>query len=156
MLDALGAHALPHAQGRSFLQVAKDAATPWSNETFAEYCTDGMAPWTGPEPVQQRMVRSGRYKLVYYHGERPQLFDLATDPKELHDLAGDPGHAAIRAALTARVLAGWDPVAIRRLMAGRVADKRLLQAWARAVRPPESHHWEVKMADNWLAEPAAD
>lgn len=156
MLEALSAPALPHAQGRSFLAVARDAATPWSDETFAEYCTDGMAPWTGPQPIQQRMVRSGRYKLVYYHGERPQLFDLEADPKELHDLAADPGHAAVRAALTARVLADWDPAAIARTMAGRVADKRLLQAWAREVRPPETHHWEVKMDDNWLAEPATD
>jgi choline-sulfatase len=156
MLDALGAPSLPNAQGRSFLQLAKDGATPWSEETFSEYCTDGMAPWAGAEPVQQRMLRRGRWKLIYYHGYPPELFDLREDPHELHDLAEKPRHAGIRDALVARVLADWDPERIRRQIALRVADKRLLQAWARAVRPPESYRWPVKMEDNWLAEQAAE
>lgn len=154
MLDALSAPALPNAQGRSFLEVAKDAATAWLDETFSEYCTDGMAPWAGTQPVQQRMIRRGRWKLIYYHGYPPQLFDLEDDPAELHDLAGDPRHAALLDALVGRVLADWDPDAIGRQMAGRVADKRLLQAWARAVEPPESYRWPIKMEDNWLEQAA--
>jgi hypothetical protein len=35
-------------------------------------------------------------------------------------------------------------------MAGRVANKRLLQGWARAVQPPDSDRWPIKMEDNWL------
>jgi choline-sulfatase len=154
MLEALGAPALPHAQGRSFLQVAKDAATPWLDETFSEYCTDGMAPWAGSEPVQQRMVRRGQWKLVYYHGHPPQLFDLEEDPSELVDLAAAPRHAGLRDALVGRVLADWNPDAIARRMARRVADKRLLQAWARAVNPPDSYRWPVRMEDNWLEQAA--
>jgi choline-sulfatase len=103
MLEALGAPSLPTAQGRSFLQLAKNGATPWSEETFSEYCTDGMAPWAGAEPVQQRMLRRGRWKLIYYHGDPPELFDLREDPHELHDLAEKPRHAGIRDALVARV-----------------------------------------------------
>jgi choline-sulfatase len=154
MIDALGGPPLPNAEGQSFLEVAKDGAIPWLDETFSEYCTDGMAPWAGPEPVQQRMIRRGRFKLVYYHGQRPQLFDLDSDPHELADLAEDPRHAAIRESLLARVLADWDPGEIARRMAGRVPDKRLLQSWARTVRPPESYRWLVRMEDNWLAEAA--
>jgi choline-sulfatase len=150
MLEALGAPALPNAQGRSFLQVARDGATPWLDETFSEYCTDGMAPWAGSEPVQQRMIRRGRWKLVYYHGHRPQLFDLEDDPAELNDLATDQRHARLVDALVARALADWDPDAIARHMAGRVANKRLLQGWARAVQPPDSYRWPIKMEDNWL------
>ena len=154
MLDAQGAPALPNVQGRSFLQVAKDGATPWCDETFSEYCTDGMAPWAGSEPVQQRMLRAGQWKLVYYHGYRPQLFDLSADPHELQDLAADPRHASLRDALVARVLADWNPEKIQRRMAERVANKRLLQTWARAVRPPDSYRWPVKMEDNWLDQAA--
>ena len=39
------------------------------------------------QAVQQRMLRSGRWKLVHYQGHRPQLFDLAADPGEIDDLA---------------------------------------------------------------------
>jgi len=39
-------------------------------------------------------------------------------------------------------------------MAERVANKRLLQSWARAVRPPDSYRWPVKMEDNWLDQAA--
>jgi len=150
MLDALGAPPLPNAQGRSFLEVAKDGATPWLDQTFSEYCTDGMAPWAGETPVQQRMIRRGRWKLIYYHGYRPQLFDLEDDPQELHDLAADPRHAGLADALVGRVLADWDPEAIGRRMAERVANKALLQRWARTVVPPDSHRWPIKVEDNWL------
>jgi choline-sulfatase len=152
MLDALDAPALPAGQGRSLLEVACNPNSPWLDETFAEYCTDGVARWTGTAPVQQRMVRSGRFKLVYYHGLAPQLFDLAADPDELVDLAEDPDHRMVRKALTDRVLEDWDPDAIALRMSRRTAAKRLLSDWAKAVHPPEQHLWEVKMEDNWLDE----
>ena len=109
-----------------------------------------MAPWAGKEPVQQRMIRRGRWKLIYYHGYRPQLFDLEEDPQELYDLAAEPRHASLSDALVGRVLADWDPEAIGRHMAERVADKALLQAWARTVQPPDTYRWPIKMEDNWL------
>lgn len=38
---------------------------------------------------KQRMVRSGRWKLIHYpHIDRWQLFDLRNDPHEIRDLAG--------------------------------------------------------------------
>ena len=45
-----------------------------------------------------RMIHAGRHKLIYYPvGNRVQLFDIASDPSELNDLAGSPDHAAIQA-----------------------------------------------------------
>ena len=151
MLDAAGAPALPNAQGRSFLEVARDGETPWSDLTFAEYCTDGMARWTGAV-VQQRMIREGSWKLVYYHGERPQLFDLEADPDETVDLALCERHAAVRDGLLARVLDGWDPDMIALAQKRKLANKTLLSEWARKAEPDEAHRWSLKMEDNWLAE----
>lgn len=37
------------------------------------------------------MLRDSRYKFVYYVGAEPQLFDLDSDPKELRNLAREPG-----------------------------------------------------------------
>ena len=52
-----------------------------------------------------RMIHAGRHKLIYYPvGNRVQLFDLASDPNELNDLAGSPDHAAIQAQLSERLV----------------------------------------------------
>jgi choline-sulfatase len=150
MVDALGAPALPHAQGRSLLAVARDASAPWSDETFVEHCTDTTPAWTGGRSVQQRMVRSGQWKLIYYHGEPPQLFDLASDPYERNDLAGDPAHAAIRDRLLARVLDGWDPVQIAARIRERRLDKNVIDQWARSVRPPDEFRWHLEPEMNQL------
>ena len=150
MIDAAGAPPLPHGQGRSLLPVARDGDVPWLDETFAEYCTDGVARWTGGTPTQQRMIRHGPWKLVHYEGYRPQLFHLGDDPDEMDDLAGTSRCAPMRDALTARVLEGWNPREIAARMARKVGEKKLLSQWAKTVRPEESHLWEVRAEDNWL------
>jgi arylsulfatase A-like enzyme len=54
----------------------------------------------------QRMVTDGRWKLIIYRvsgAERVQLFDLATDPDECCDLAGEGGQAWRIAGLRAKL-----------------------------------------------------
>jgi choline-sulfatase len=53
------------------------------------------------------MVRTGGWKYVY-DPEDPvdQLFDLARDPWEFENLAGDPGHAETVARMR-RLLLDW-------------------------------------------------
>jgi choline-sulfatase len=156
MLEALGAPALPNGQGRSFLDVARSRAARWSEETYAEYCTDELPPWTGGMAVRQRMIRCGRWKLAYYHGYPPQLFDLDSDPDESRDLAADPAHAEIRETLLGRVLADWDPEEIDRRMRQRRRDKDVLGAWARATGPESRYLWPVRATDNRLEGFAAE
>lgn len=38
------------------------------------------------------MLRTAKWKLVYFEGFRPQLFDLENDPKELTDLGANPDY----------------------------------------------------------------
>jgi choline-sulfatase len=151
LLEAAGAPALPHARAQSFLGLARDAAHPWHGEAFSEYCTDAVPAWTGGMAVQQRMIRSGRWKLVYYAGYRPQLFDLRADPDELHDLGESPDHADMRAALVARVLERWDPAAIAARMRERRRDKDLIGAWVAQTRPRNTHLWDLHPEQNRLA-----
>lgn len=55
--------------------------------------------WEGVNAI--RAIRDERYKLVYSPaGNRFQLFDLETDPRETRDLADDPAHAKVRQRLT--------------------------------------------------------
>lgn len=59
------------------------------------------------------MLRKDRFKLVWYTGgNSPQLFNLADDPGEENDLASDPGHAPVLAALRAELHAMVDPEAV--------------------------------------------
>lgn len=150
VLDAVGAPVLPAIDGTSFWGVARDAQAPWLDLTFSEYCTDGSARWDGGNAVVQRMVRAGSWKLIYYHGYRPQLFDLAEDPRETRDLGQAPGHAATRDRLLAVLRANWDPDAIARGLSRRRAEKALLGQWWQTVQPPDAHRWVLKVEDNWL------
>ena len=75
-----------------------------------------------------RMVRRGRYKLNYYHGERPELFDLQADPHELDDLASDPGHRDVRDALVGLVLKNWSPDEIDQRVRESQRRRRILFA----------------------------
>jgi len=156
MLDAIGAAPLPQAQGRSFLAAARDPAATWNDETFSEYCTDAVPSWTGGMAVQQRMIRSGKWKLIFYNGYRPQLFDLAADPRELDDLAEQPTHRAVRERLERALLAEWDPDAIAARMRARRGDKDVIGAWARAVRPADQHRWSLTAEQNWIDGRAAE
>jgi arylsulfatase A-like enzyme len=55
----------------------------------------------------QRMIRSGRWKLIWYpQADREQLFDLERDPRELDDLSQRPEQQARRTALR-RQLDRW-------------------------------------------------
>lgn len=57
------------------------------------------------------MLRKGRWKLHYYVGFPPELFDLDADPEELTDLATDPKHAATLARMEAELRKIVDPEA---------------------------------------------
>jgi choline-sulfatase len=150
ILEALAAPPLPGAQGRSFLGVARSASAPWLDETVSEYCTDDSPAWTGGMAVQTRMLRSGRWKLAYYHGHNPQLFDLEGDPAEQDDLGTSRAYATVRQAMLQRLLADWDPEAVRQRMRARRRDKDLLGAWARHVRPESQHVWALRPEQNRL------
>lgn len=81
-----------------------------SNEertVFSEYHGGGSA-------AGSYMVRSKDFKYVYYCDAPPQLFDMRTDPDELHDLACDDRHAPICAAMHRQLLAICDPEQVDR------------------------------------------
>jgi choline-sulfatase len=60
------------------------------------------------------MIRKGPYKLVTYANYAPQLFDLAEDPEELRDIAGDANARPVLEDLTAELHRICDPVAVDR------------------------------------------
>ena len=155
LLDALNAPALPNAAGRSLLGLIS-AARPvpnWEDVAFSEYCADEYVPPSiDGGKTYQRMIRQDDWKLVYYHGLPPQLFNLADDPGETVDRGQDPACQAIRQALLARLLDEWDPMAIAYKMATKRADNHVLKAWAQQTQPPDQYRWALRPEMNYLDE----
>jgi choline-sulfatase len=58
------------------------------------------------------MLRKGRWKLNWYVGFEPELFDMVADPEELNDLAADPARAADLAAMEGELRRLVDPEAV--------------------------------------------
>jgi len=88
-----------------------------------------------------RMVREGPFKYLYTHGHPAQLFDLADDPHELRNRAGDPALATVEAALRAAVLDGWDADAVQRdVLASQRRRLFLKRAQAASGSAPDWNH----------------
>ncbi|MEO1681035.1 MAG: choline-sulfatase [Pseudomonadota bacterium] len=86
------------------------------------------------------MVRQGRFKLVHSSADPPLLFDVAADPQERRNLAGDPEYEAVLARLSALILQRWDSERLSEEI--RVSQRRrrlVLKAAKQGVRPRWNH-----------------
>ncbi|WP_444985623.1 sulfatase-like hydrolase/transferase [Halomonas mongoliensis] len=99
--------ALNHVlEGRSLHGlVTRGPAETWRRYAFSEadYAWRPARKELGLAPDEARafMVTDGRWKYVHYANHPPQLFDLATDPGELEDLAHRDGCRTVRGELEA-------------------------------------------------------
>jgi arylsulfatase A-like enzyme len=98
-LDAAGLPIPAEMQGRSLVPLLKgDAPADWRKSFYYQY-------FEYPEPHHVRPhygVVTDRYKLVRFQApdlDEWELFDLRTDPQELHDVYRDPANAAVVAEL---------------------------------------------------------
>ena len=159
MLDAVGAPPLPRSHGRSLIDLLNEPGnTPWEDIAFSELVLypQREQPYDAdptPDGTIQRMVRYNEWKLSYYHGMRPQLFNLAEDPDEMNDLAEDPAYSSIRDELVERVTDGWDPDEVTRKMSVAQQDQRVMTAWARNVAPPDNYRAEQGPEMDFLSGP---
>jgi choline-sulfatase len=118
-----------------------DAGARWDDVAFSEYCNDRRLT---------RMVRRGSWKLNYYHGYDPQLFNLDEDPRELCDRARDPGCQGLRRELEALVLEEWDPERVAGEIAAIDGDLEILKAWAQRTDPEERYRWDLRPEMDYL------
>ncbi|MVA74460.1 sulfatase-like hydrolase/transferase [Auraticoccus sp. F435] len=109
LLEAAGVAAPRDYQGESLLPLAAGQPDAWSRDwALCQYRDSGHGY---DPPVHVTMLRSGSHKLAVHHG-RPtsnrdgsgELYDLAADPDELHNLWDDEAAAATRHRLTALLL----------------------------------------------------
>ena len=90
LCDLTGTPVPETVETQSVLPLVRGAQTPWRDHVCGVY------------KDVQRMVAEERWKLIRYYRsdtsqvgtDRIQLFDLAEDPWERHDLSADPGREA--------------------------------------------------------------
>ena len=96
LLEYMGSRVPEVLEGRSILPELYDPAVRVNDYIFMEFGRyevdhDGFG---GFQPL--RAVFDGRYKLVINLLTSDELYDLESDPAELHNLIHDPAHANIR------------------------------------------------------------
>lgn len=113
ILAALGLPANDHlVEGRSLLPLLRDggASPGWRDAVFSEldysFREARRLLNRKPQDCRAMMVRTDRWKYVWWQDFRPMLFDLANDPRELRDLGAHDSYTHIRREMEAR-LAAW-------------------------------------------------
>jgi choline-sulfatase len=156
MLDAAEAPALPSSNGRSLLPLIDNPTDEnWHDIAFSEYCTEPNDPAHSDGEIiwQNRMVREGDWKLIYYHGMPSQLFNLKDDPDELNDLTNAPEHEGVVSHLTKLVLEDWDPHWIDTRIRKQSADLEITIPWAKNTSPADTVRWNLNPAWDYLDDP---
>ena len=101
-LDAAGLSVPATMQGRSLLPVWRGRAPgDWRASMYYRYYHD-----PGDHNTRAHYgVRTRTHKLIHFwKQDQWELFDLAADPQEMHNLYGQPGHEQMTASLRAELL----------------------------------------------------
>jgi choline-sulfatase len=119
-LDLAGADH-PDLAGQSVLPLMSAISAPWLDVAISDYLAIGPC-------VPCRMLRKGRFKLIYTHGHPPLLYDLNADPHERANLATDPQFADVLADLQALALTDWDPEALARRVLTSQQQRKVIKS----------------------------
>jgi len=103
LVDVAGATPGAHIQGRSLLPLLAGERPAWRTSFLAEYYSESAMPWL--VAMSYKAVRTERYKYIHWtHRDgTDELYDLASDPYELRNLAHDPARSALRDELRAEL-----------------------------------------------------
>lgn len=142
ILEYAGLPVPPLMQGRSMKPLFEDPDSEWRDVIFYEYWKDLVH-----SIPTMTAVRSERHKLITYPEitDMDELYDLQSDPHEMNNLANDPAHAPLHAAMAAelekaRQQYGWRP---------DVFPKNLPR-----VRGPEGVLLDLRPLDGRLLDPS--
>ncbi|MGH3016597.1 MAG: sulfatase/phosphatase domain-containing protein, partial [Gaiellaceae bacterium] len=88
---ALAGVAAPRAEGRSLVPLLRNRSVVWRGEFLVESLRTGP----NPDVPTYCAVRGRRYVYVAYATREEELYDLAADPRQLENRAGDPALSPI-------------------------------------------------------------
>ncbi len=113
--------------GVSLAPALHGGASP-PHPVVAEYHAEGVQ-------APSAMIRSGAHKLIVSLEDPDVLYDLAEDPRELHDRAGDPDSGLVAADLRQELHRRLDLPDIDRQVRHSQRERRLVSAAMRQGRP---------------------
>jgi arylsulfatase A-like enzyme len=112
ILDWLGRESIEEANGLSLMPFLKgETPAAWRDAVFWEY--DFRTPHTQraeqhfgltSDQCTMNILRDAAYKYVHFTAQPPLLYDLARDPGELTNIAGDPAMAPVIARYAQKLL----------------------------------------------------
>lgn len=91
------------------------------------------------------MIRRGRYKYVFSEPDPEQLFDIAVDPHETENLAGQSEYEALGRQFYDEVTARWDVAALHRQVIDSQRRRRFID---RSLRNGRFTPWEFQPFDD--------
>lgn len=102
-LDLAGLTASKDYEGRSILGLTQGSVTAeaWAEDIIYEYYWE----WNFPMTPTTFAIRAGTFKYIQYQGvwDTEELYDLASDPEEMHNLIDEPLYQDIRVYLRRRL-----------------------------------------------------
>jgi arylsulfatase A-like enzyme len=102
--EAAAAAAPAAFEGQSLMPLFRGADDNGRPDIFCQYMGNQFGLWT------QRMVRDRRWKYVWNATGEDELYDVANDPGEVRNLAGDAGMAGELARLRKRLVEWMDAI----------------------------------------------
>ena len=112
--------------GKSLMPALTSTQTAADRPVYAEYSAYGLH-----EPT--RMVRRGKYKMMFARGYTPVLFDLEADPREEKNLADDPAHKGIGQELLSLLQSDWDADTVRKRVLANQRNRDLFVDAEKAI-----------------------
>jgi choline-sulfatase len=124
--------------GQSLLPLLHGDEHGWSETVLGEYLAEcALAPCL--------MIRRGGFKYIHSESDPDQLYDLAADPNELENLAGQTDYETVRRAFNAEMLTRWDPQALRRNV---IDSQRRRHKVSRALMTGRCTSWDFEPLEN--------
>lgn len=139
-LDWAGGEGAPHRlEGRSLAPlVSAGAAEPWRDAVFCDSDFSlrhaRRALGLAADKARGYMVRTARWKYVFFEEFLPQLFDLQQDPQERNDLGRAAGYDDVRDELRERLFAWFRQRRTRVTIADAEIERRTGTAKQRGYR----------------------
>lgn len=91
ILDMAGLETPSSMEGTSLVPVLREKAGDWRQEVFCEHL------WENVEIPQSECIRTLKWKYIRYpqHPDFEELYDLQSDPKEIHNLVSDAAYSLV-------------------------------------------------------------